>query len=128
MSDQGADGGKVEGVAALDALVTQRAAETAGQEPSKDVLSFTAALSDVVGPDAVRAALGEVLSGRKHAWRIEEDDGQTRVHVVASAASAERDDTGHSRRIFDNNKSIAALHDRIELASTPRWGLKNQQF
>jgi hypothetical protein len=110
------DGGKVEGVAALDALVTQWAAETAGQEPSKDVLFFTATISDVVGPDAVRTALGNVLSGHKHAWRIEEDDGRTRVHVVSSAASEEHDDAGRSRRLFDNNKSIATLHDRIELA------------
>ena len=110
------DGEKVEGVAALDALVTQWAAETAGQEPSKDVLFFTATISDIRAPDAVRAALGDVFSGHKHAWRIEEDDGRTRVHVVTSAASAERDDTGRPRRIFDNNKSVGALHDRLELA------------
>ena len=120
------DGGKVEGVAALDALVTQWAAETAGQEPSKDVLFFTATISDIVGPDAVRAALGEVLSGHKHAWRIEEGDGQTRVHVVTSAASAERDDSGHSRRLFDNNKSIGALHDRIERAFNAEVGLEER--
>ena len=110
------DGGKIEGVAALDALVMQWAAETAGQEPSKDVLFFTATIPDIRGPDAVRAGLGDALSGHKHAWRIEEGDGQTRVHVVTSAASGERDDAGRSRRLFDNNKSIGALHDRIELA------------
>src|SRR5271163_4141036 len=110
------DGEKVEGVAALDALVTQWAAETAGQEPSKDVLFFTATISDIRAPDAVRAALGDVLSGHKHAWRIEEGDGRTRVHVVTSAASADRDVSGRPRRIFDNNKSIGALHDRLELA------------
>jgi hypothetical protein len=120
------DGEKVEGVAALEALVTQWAAETAGQEPSKDVLFFTATISDVRGPDAVRAALDDVFSGHKHAWRIEEGDGQTRVHVVISAASAERDVAGRSRRIFDNNKSIGALHDRLELAFNAAVGLEER--
>ena len=90
------------------------------------MLFFTATIPDIRGPDAVRAALGDVLSGHKHAWRIEENDGQTRVHVVSSAASAERDDAGRSRRIFDNNKSIGALHDRVELAFNAKVGFEER--
>jgi len=110
------DGTKVEGTAALNALVAQWAEETAGPEPSKDVLFFTVTVSDSRTPDAVRAAVGSVLTGHKYAWRIEEDESQTRVHIVTSAASSERDDAGRPGRIFDNNKSIGALHDRLDAA------------
>ena len=108
------DGTKVEGSPALNALVAQWAQETAGPEPSKDVLFFTATVSDSRTPDVVRSALAGVLAGHKYAWRIEEGEDQTRVHVVTSAASSERDDAGRPRRIFDNKKSIGALHDRLE--------------
>ncbi len=110
------DGSKVEGMAALNALVAQWARETPSQEPSKDVMSFTATVAEALEPDAVQAALGLALSGHRYVWRVEEGEGKTLVHVVTSAASTRRDEDGRSQRIFDNNKSVGALHDRLDAA------------
>jgi hypothetical protein len=110
------DGSKVEGIAALNVLVAQWAKETPSQEPSKDVMSFTATVAEALEPDAIQAALGQALAGHRYAWQVEEGEGKTVVHVVTSAASTRRDEEGRSQRIFDNNKSVGALHDRLDAA------------
>jgi hypothetical protein len=109
------DGSKVEGAAALDALVAQWAEETPRQEPSKDVMSFAVTFGGRLEQDAAQAALGRALDGHRYAWRIEESDGETIVHVVTTAASSRREH-GRAQRIFKSEKSLDALHDRLNAA------------
>ncbi len=119
------DGTLVFGKQAIGDLAAQWRDEADGREPSNDALSFTLTFSsEAATPEHVREALGEALKGHAFAWRMEE----TQVHVVMVAASAERSESGKLERIYPNEKSLAALHDRIDGAlnietsrSDPRW-------
>jgi hypothetical protein len=122
------DGTKVEGIAELNALVAQWAKETPSQEPSKDVMSFTATIAEALEPEAVQAALGCGLAGHRYAWRVEGSEGMILVHVVVSAASTFRDEDGCSQRIFDNNKFVGALNERLDAAFGSEVELKERRW
>jgi hypothetical protein len=91
--------------------------ESAGRvrEPSKDVLYFTLRVSAEADVSAATAALAQALDGHKYAFRFEERAGGMDVHVVASAASAAKEN-GKSIRLFDTKKSLLGLEQRLESA------------
>ena len=110
------DGSLVQGVEAIRQLAADWDDDPGRRKPSKDVLYFTASVGSSVSVEAVKAALAEAMEGHKYAWRIESQDGGAQIHVVASAASASRNERGQAQRLFDTNKSMNALHDRLDAA------------
>ncbi|EIM30294.1 LPD7 domain-containing protein [Microvirga lotononidis] len=107
------DGSTVQGREAIQALVARWQEDAPAREPSKDVLSFTLTIDGEVSQRQAEAALAEVLAGHRYAFRIEEEGASSRLHVVMSAASSQRDEQGRAVRIFDNKKSLGALESRL---------------
>ena len=110
------DGGFVQGMSEIRELVTELSVEGEKREPSKDVLYFVLKLSERPANDDLERAIGQGLSGHKFAWRAQERNDETEIHVVATAASAARSAEGRAERIFANKKSLGALHDKLETA------------
>jgi hypothetical protein len=107
------DGSHVQGKEAIQALVARWQEDAPTREPSKDVLSFTLTINGEVSQKEAQAALAEALAGHRYAFRIEEEGACSRLHVVMSAASSQRDEQGRAVRIFDNKKSLGALESRL---------------
>ncbi|QRM32761.1 LPD7 domain-containing protein [Microvirga sp. VF16] len=107
------DGSHVQGKEAIQALVARWQEDTPAREPSKDVLSFTLTINGGVSQSEAQAALAEALAGHRYAFRIEEQGSQSRLHVVMSAASSQRDEQGRVVRVYDNRKSLGALERRL---------------
>ena len=110
------DGSLIQGAEAVQALAEEWDEERGRRKPSNDVLYFTVAIGSDVSQDAMAAALGQAIAGHQYAWRVESQDGERQLHVVASAASSVRGENGRAQRLFDNNKSMNALHDRLDAA------------
>jgi hypothetical protein len=110
------DGRVVQGAAAVRALAEKWDDEGGRRKPSRDVLYFAIAPATERSEEEISAALAQALSGHKYAWRVAARDGAADIHVVASAASAEKDEKGKARRLYDNKKSINALQARLENA------------
>ncbi|WP_404294202.1 hypothetical protein ACD578_28510 (plasmid) [Microvirga sp. RSM25] len=107
------DGSYVQGREAIQALVARWQEDAPTREPSKDVLSFTLTIDGEVSQKDAQAALAEALAGHRYAFRIEEEGASSRLHVVMSAASSQRDEQGRAGRIYDNKKSLGALESRL---------------
>jgi len=107
------DGSFVQGKEAIRELVALWQEDAPPREPSKDVLSFTLTINGEVSQEEAQAALSKALAGHRYAFRIEDEGGFSRLHVVMSAASSQRDERGRAVRIFDNQKSLGALESRL---------------
>lgn len=115
------DGTLVTGKAAVDDLAAQWREDDA-REPSNDIFRVTLKFEGRLGPDEARVGLAGALDGHRYAWRLEERDDSTLVHLVAVAAGARKE------RIYANAKSLRGIHDKIEDAfghdvdfSAPVW-------
>ncbi|MGO9429001.1 LPD7 domain-containing protein [Rhodoblastus sp.] len=88
--------------------------ESAGRvrEPSKDVVYFTLRVSAEGDVSATTGALSQALDGHKYAFRFEETAEGVDVHVVASAASAVKEN-GKAIRLFDTRKSLLGFEQRF---------------
>jgi hypothetical protein len=122
------DGTLVAGKAAVDDLAAHWRDDDA-REPSNDVFRVTLSFEGSLGPEEARAGLAGALDGHRYAWRIEDRDDSTLIHLVAVAAGSRRDEYGKRERIYANTKSVDRFHDKIEDAfgrevdlSTPVWG------
>jgi hypothetical protein len=114
------DGGILAGEGAFDELADrwlEHNRESAGRvrEPSKDVLYFTLNVSAETDIPAATAALAQALDGHKFAFRLEESAGGVNVRVVASAASAAKEN-GKAVRLFDTKKSLLGIEQKFERA------------
>ncbi|WP_201841392.1 LPD7 domain-containing protein [Microvirga zambiensis] len=107
------DGSFVQGKEAIQALVARWQEDTPAREPSKDVLNFNLTINGEVSQKDAEDALAETLAGHRYAFRIEEEGGFSRLHVVMSTASSRRDKQGRAVRIFDNKKSLGVLENRL---------------
>jgi hypothetical protein len=121
------DGTLVAGKAAVADLAAHWRDDDA-REPSNDVFRVTLTFEGGLDPEAARAGLAVALDGHLYAWRIEDREDSTLVHLVAVAAGARKDDYGKKERIYANEKSINRFHDKIEEAfgrdvdlSAPVW-------
>lgn len=121
------DGSLVTGKAAVDDLAAHWRNDDA-RAPSNDVFRVTLTLESNLGHEEARAALAVALDGHRYAWRIEDREDATLIHLVAVAAGARRDEYGKKERIYANDKSIDRFHDKIEAAfdrdvdlSAPVW-------
>jgi hypothetical protein len=121
------DGTLVTGKAAVDDLAAHWREDNA-REPSNDVFHVTFTFEGGLGSEEVRAGLAVALDGHRYAWRLEERDDSTRVHLVAVAAGARKDEYGKKERIYANAKSLRCFHAKIEDAfgrdvdfSAPVW-------
>ena len=111
----------------VDFAATWRAED--GRAPSNDVLQFTMQFGGALGAKQAQDALAEALRGHHYAWRLLQHEAYSRVDIVMTAASRERNAGGRLIRIYDNQRSIEGLRDRLEGAfgrdaefSDPRWG------
>ncbi|MDE2579099.1 MAG: relaxase/mobilization nuclease domain-containing protein [Hyphomicrobiales bacterium] len=107
------DGSFVTGKSAIADLAAHWR-EEGSREPSNDVLRFAITLEGEIEHEAVRAALSSALAGHRFAWRLDREDDETTVDLVAVAAGTARDAYGKRERIYANAKSLDALHDKIE--------------
>ncbi|MGA9600825.1 MAG: relaxase/mobilization nuclease domain-containing protein, partial [Methylocystis sp.] len=121
------DGTLVTGKAAVDDLAAHWRDDDARQ-PSNDVFRVTLTFEGGLNPEEARAGLAITLDGHRYAWRIEDREDSTLVHLVAAAAGARKDEYGKKERIYANEKSIDRFHDKIEEAfgrdvdlSAPVW-------
>ena len=121
------DGTLVTGKAAVDDLAAHWREDDA-REPSNDVFRVTFTFEGRLGSEEARAGLAVALDGHRYAWRLEERDDSTLVHLVAVAAGARKDEYGKKERIYANAKSLRCFHDKIEDAfgrdvdlSAPVW-------
>ena len=99
-----------------------------GRAPSNDILQFTARVSGALTAEQAQETLTEALRGHHYAWRLSQHGGRSRVEIVMTAASRERDAAGKLQRIYDNERSMDGLRDRLESAfgyaaklSEPTW-------
>lgn len=107
------NGTRIEGPSELRALAAKWADESPERMPSKDMLMFFVTVPGQRSAEALGAALSQAMPGHKFAWRAETAAGDTRIEVVAVAASSERAASGKSQRLFDNNKSMEGLEKRL---------------
>jgi hypothetical protein len=107
------DGTLVTGKAAVDDLATHWRDDDA-REPSNDIFRISLTSEGRLGSEEVRAGLAVALDGHRYAWRLEERDDSTLVHLVAVAAGARKDEYGKKERIYANAKSLRRFHDKIE--------------
>ena len=110
------DGGFVQGMSEIRELAAELSVEGEKREPSKDALYFVVKLSELPAGDDLEGKIGQALSGHKFAWRAQERNDETEIHVVATAASAARSAEGRAERIFANKKSLGVLRDKLETA------------
>jgi hypothetical protein len=109
-----------------DFAATWRAED--GRAPSNDVLQFTMQFDGALGAKKAQDALTEALRGHHYAWRLSQHGAHSRVDIVMTAASRERNAGGRLHRIYDNRRSIERLRDRLEGAfgrdvefTDPKW-------
>lgn len=109
-----------------DFAATWRAED--GRAPSNDVLQFTMEVDGALGAKEAQEALAAALHGHHCAWRLSQLDTHSRIDIVMTAASRERNEGGRLLRIYDNRRSIEGLRDRLEDAfgrdaefSDPIW-------
>ncbi|MBM3654956.1 MAG: hypothetical protein FJX06_19525, partial [Alphaproteobacteria bacterium] len=109
-----------------DFAATWRAED--GRAPSNDVLQFTMEVDGALGAKEAQEALAEALHGHHYAWRVSQKDTHSRIDIVMTAASRERNVGGRLLRIYDNQRSIEGLRDRLEIAfgrdaefTDPKW-------
>lgn len=109
-----------------DFAATWRAED--GRAPSNDALQFTVRLDGAIGAQQAQDALAEALRGRHYAWRVSQHGAHSHVEIVITAASRERNAGGRLHRIYDNQRSIDGLRDRLEAAfgrdaefMDPKW-------
>ena len=109
-----------------DFAATWRAED--GRAPSNDVLQFTLQVDGALGAKEAQEALAEALHGHHYAWRVSQQDTHSRVDIVMTAASRERNAGGRLHRVYDNQRSIEGLRDRLENAfgreaefTDPKW-------
>ncbi|HEY8124402.1 MAG TPA: LPD7 domain-containing protein, partial [Methylocystis sp.] len=109
-----------------DFAATWRAED--GRAPSNDVLQFTMQFDGVLEAKQAQDALAEALRGHHYAWRLSQPDAHSRIDIVMTAASRERNAGGRLHRIYDNQRSIDGLRDRLEGAfsrdaefTDPKW-------
>lgn len=109
-----------------DFAATWRAED--GRAPSNDVLRFTMQFDGALGAKQAQDALAEALPGHHYAWRLSQHGAHSRVDIVMTAASRERNAGGRLHRIYDNQRSIDGLRDRLEGAfgrdaefTDPKW-------
>jgi hypothetical protein len=121
------DGTLVTGNTAVDDLAAHWRDDDA-REPSNDVFRVTLTVEGKLGPEEARVKLAVALDGHRYAWRIEEHEDATLIHLVTVAAGARKDEYGKKERIYANAKSIDRFHDKIEDAfgravdlSAPVW-------
>jgi hypothetical protein len=110
------DGGFVQGMSEIRELAAEFCNEGEKREPSKDVLYFVVKLSERPADDDLERAIGQALSGHKFAWRTQERNDETEIHLVTTAASVVRCAEGRAERIFANKKSLGVLHEKLETA------------
>ena len=84
--------------------------------PSNDVLAVTMTFQGQVEEEEARAALATALPGHKYVWRMDSDEDESRVHLVAVAAGSRRDAYGKLERIFANAKSEDLFFTKVEHA------------
>lgn len=99
-----------------------------GRAPSNDVLQFSVRLDGALDAQQAQDALADALRGHHYAWRLSQHDARSRVDIVMTAASRERNAGGRLHRIYDNQRSIEGLRDRLEVAfgrdgefTDPKW-------
>ncbi len=109
-----------------DFAATWRAED--GRAPSNDVLQFEMQFDRTLEAKQAQDALAEALRGHHYAWRLSQQDAHSRVDIVMTAASRERNAGGRLHRIYDNQRSIEGLRDRLEGAfardaefTEPKW-------
>ncbi|AZG79029.1 LPD7 domain-containing protein [Methylocystis rosea] len=109
-----------------DFAATWRAED--GRAPSNDVLQFAMRFDRRLEATQAQDALTEALRGHHYAWRLSQHGAHSRVDIVMTAASRERNAGGRLHRIYDNQRSIDGLRDRLEGAfgrdaefTDPKW-------
>ena len=109
-----------------DFAATWRAED--GRAPSNDVLQFAMRFDRRLEATQAQDALAEALRGHHYAWRLSQHGAHSRVDIVMTAASRERNAGGRLHRIYDNQRSIDGLRDRLEGAfgrdaefTDPKW-------
>ncbi|NUJ81851.1 relaxase/mobilization nuclease domain-containing protein [Methylocystis sp. FS] len=109
-----------------DFAATWRAED--GRAPSNDVLQFAMRFDRRLEATQAQDALTEALRGHHYAWRLSQHGAHSRVDIVMTAASRERNAGGRLLRIYDNQRSIDGLRDRLEGAfgrdaefTDPKW-------
>ncbi|MGJ0453421.1 MAG: LPD7 domain-containing protein [Methylocystis sp.] len=109
-----------------DFAATWRAED--GRAPSNDVLQFEMRFDRRLETTEAQDALAEALRGHHYAWRLSQHGAHSRVDIVMTAASRERNAGGRLQRIYDNQRSIDGLRDRLEGAfgrdaefTDPKW-------
>jgi hypothetical protein len=122
------DGSFIAGKEAVASLAAQWSVEDATRAPSNDSFAFTLKFEDGVSEDEARAALAVALKGHNYAWRLEDDAGASRLHVVTVAASRERDEAGKAQRIYANDKSVDRLRDRLDAAFGRAGAMTRQKW
>jgi len=107
------DGSRVDGVERIKALADEWASDAPSREVSKDVMMFSITVAPGESDERIRGVLSESLVGHKYAWRAEHTGTETRIEVVATAASSRRDEKGKAFRVYDNEKSLSAFAERV---------------